>query len=359
MRVLAVVPYAPGRAPGQRYRIEQWARQLAGDGIELEVAPFLPWRTMDILYRPGHLLAKAAGALAGYARRPRDVVRAGSFDVVYLYREASPLGPAWIERLLASRTPIVYDFDDAIYLPATSSANAWLGALKNPPKTAALCRLSRHVMVGNEVLAAYAARHARTVTIVPSTIDTEMYVPLPRPPNPRPVLGWTGSATTLAHLAALRPVLARLRQVVDYELRIIGGHLSLPGLQATCLPWRAETEVDDLRPIDVGLMPLPDDEWSRGKCAMKALQYMALGTPAVVSPVGANATVVEHGVNGLHASTEEEWIDRIASLLRDPDRRAALGARGRHTVEERYSCRVQAPRVAGILREAARSGEGA
>jgi glycosyltransferase involved in cell wall biosynthesis len=351
--VLAVVPYAPGRAPGQRYRLEQWARHLAKDDISVELAPFLRSRTMDILYRPGHLLAKAKAALFGYARRPADVLRARSFDLVYLYREAAPLGPAWFERLLAARRPVVYDFDDAIYLPAASSANAWVRVLKSPAKTAALCRLARHVMVGNEVLAGYAGRHARALSVVPSTIDTEAYVPRSRPLNSRPVLGWTGSATTLAHLEVLRPVLARLRRVLDYELRIIGGRFDMPEIGPTCVPWRAETEVEDLRPIDVGLMPLPDDEWSRGKCAMKALQYMALGIPPVVSPVGANATVVEHGVSGLHASSEDEWVERLASLLRDSDRRAALGRQARKVVEDRFACLVQAPRVARILREAA------
>jgi len=357
VRVLAIVPYATGRAPGQRYRIEQWAPHLSAEGVEIEFAPFFPLRTMDILYRPGHLLAKAWGVIAGYARRPHTVLRAGSFDVAYVYREAAPLGPPWIERVLASRLPVVYDFDDAIYLPATSAANAWLGALKSPSKTAALCRLSNHVTVGNEVLAAFAHRHARVVSVVPSTIDTDTYIPLPGPATPRPVLGWTGSTTTLSHVAALRPVFLRLREVVDFELRIVGGALEMPGVRVTCLPWRAASEVEDLRAIDVGLMPLPDDEWSRGKCAMKALQYMALAIPAVVSPVGANASVVEHGVNGLHASTEDEWVERLASLLRDSSRRAALGARARRTVEAGYSCQVHAPRMARILRDAARRRE--
>ena len=184
IRVLAIIPYATGRAPGQRYRIEQWAPHLCAENVEIEFAPFLSARTTDILYRAGHLLAKGRGALAGYARRLRDVFRAGSFDVAYVYREAAPLGPAWIERLLALRVPVVYDFDDAIYLRATSAANAWVGALKSPSKTAAVCSLSRHVTVGNDVLAAFARRHARVVSVVPSTIDTDIYKPLPRPTEP-------------------------------------------------------------------------------------------------------------------------------------------------------------------------------
>jgi glycosyltransferase involved in cell wall biosynthesis len=308
---------------------------------------------MAVLYRHGHIPAKMWGAIGGYLRRPYDVWRAGSYHAAYVYREAAPIGPAWIERLLASRVPIVYDFDDAIYLRATSAANAWLGVLKSPGKTATVCGLARHVTVGNPVLAAFAQQYARVVSVVPSTIDTDAYLPLARPPSPRPVLGWTGSPTTLPHLASLVPALVRLSHLADFELRIVGGDLKVPGVRVTTLPWQAATEVEDLRVIDVGLMPLPDDDWSRGKCAMKALQYMALAIPAVVSPVGANASVVDHGVNGLHASTEDEWVEHLGALLRDPARRASLGTRARQTVEERYSCRVHAPRMARIFRDAA------
>jgi glycosyltransferase involved in cell wall biosynthesis len=129
--------------------------------------------------------------------------------------------------------------------------------------------------------------------------------------------------------------------------------LPLDGIPAQCAPWRPDTEVEDLRAFDVGLMPLPDDEWSRGKCGLKALQYMALGIPPVVSPVGVNTTIVRDGVNGFYARTEGEWVDRIALLLSDPGLRRALGQEARKTVENSYSARVHAPRVAQVLREAA------
>jgi glycosyltransferase involved in cell wall biosynthesis len=129
--------------------------------------------------------------------------------------------------------------------------------------------------------------------------------------------------------------------------------VDIEGLAVRCLPWRAETEPDDLRALDVGVMPLSGDEWSRGKCGMKALQYMALGIPPVVSPVGVNTTIVRDGVNGFYARTEEEWIDRMALLLEDELLRRSLGQEARRTVEESYSARTHAPRVAKILSEAA------
>jgi glycosyltransferase involved in cell wall biosynthesis len=308
---------------------------------------------MDVLYRRGHAAAKVRETLRGGLRRLGELLRPGSHDVLYVYREAAPLGPAWIESRLARRLPLVFDFDDAIYLPAHSEANAAARFLKRPGKVADVCRLARHVIVGNETLAGFARRHAAAVSVIPSSIDTDAYVVRERAPGPRPVVGWTGSVTTAPNLRTIAGALVRLRRRVDYELRLIGGALDLPGIDVRCVPWRAETEADDLRALDVGVMPLPDDEWTRGKGGMKALQYMGLAIPPVVSPVGANATIVEDGVSGFHARTEDEWVERLATLLGDPALRRRLGAAGRRAVEERYSAAVQAPRVARVLREAA------
>jgi len=347
------VPYPTGRVPGQRYRIEQWAPLLRAARIELTFSPFLSSLGMDVLYRRGRAATKLRETAGGHLRRLAELGRLAGHDVAYVFREAALLGPAWMERRMAGRLPIVFDFDDAIYLPAHAEANRAVRFLKRPGKAAELCRLARHVTVGNETLAAFARLHASAVTVVPSTIDTEAYVPRERPPNPRPVVGWTGSATTVPYLRALAGALVRLGQRVDYELRVIGGEVDIPGVRVSCRPWRPETEVEDLRVLDVGLMPLPDDEWTRGKCGMKALQYMGLAIPPVVSPVGVNAEIVRDGASGFHARSEEEWVERIALLLRDRDLRARMGGEARRTVEERYSARVQAPRMARVLREAA------
>jgi glycosyltransferase involved in cell wall biosynthesis len=223
--------------------------------------------------------------------------------------------------------------------------------LKSSKKTPTICGLARHVTVGNEALAAYARRHASAVTVIPSTIDTDEYRIAERAANVRPVVGWTGSTTTVRYLEALAPALRDLRGRLDFVLQVVGSEARLPGVEVGNVPWRAETEAEDLRPLDVGLMPLEDDDWSRGKCGLKALQYMALGIPPVVSPVGVNATIVRDGENGFHARNDAEWVDRIERLLRDPELRARLGAAARRTVEESYSARVQAPRMAEVFRK--------
>lgn len=353
IRVLALLPYPPGRAPGQRYRIEQWAPFLRLEGVHVSISPFLSPRGMDVLYEHGHVLVKTQEMLRGYLVRSAEALRVVSADVIFVYREAALLGPAWIERLFALRRPLVFDFDDAIYLADTSQANGWSRMLKPLSKPATICRLARHVTVGNEVLAEFAMDHAREVSVVPSTIDTDFYQLKPKVRNLVPVIGWTGSVTTAPYLSALAPALRRLREKCDFELRVIGAKLDIQGLAVRCVPWRAQTEPEDLRAFDIGLMPLPDDEWSRGKCGMKTLQYMGLAIPAVVSPVGVNQTIVQDGINGFYASTEDEWIDRIALLLADESLRERFGQEGRKTVEESYSARVQAPRVARILIDAA------
>lgn len=355
MRVLALLPYPTDRVPGQRYRIEQWAPLLRREGVEVTVSPFLAAAAMDVLYQPGHSVLKAAGTLRGYLRRLRETLLSALPEVIFVYREAALLGPAWLERILAWRRPLVFDFDDALYLADTSAANAWARAFKAVGKTAAICRVASQVTVGNPVLADFARTHSSRVTVIPTSIDTDLYQRPVRPCNRRPVVGWTGSATTLRYLERLVPALVRLRQACDFELRVIGGELRVAGLDVTCLPWRAATEVADLAPLDVGLMPLLDDPWSRGKCGLKALQYMALGIPPVVSPVGVNSAIVSHGRNGFLASSEEEWIAHLTALLRDPALRERLGEAARRTVEHGYSARVQAPRLAQVLRQAAAS----
>jgi glycosyltransferase involved in cell wall biosynthesis len=354
LRVLALVPYPTGRVPGQRYRIEQWTPLMKESGIEVTFAPFLSARGMDLLYQGGHRPAKIAETVLGFTRRFAQRRTRGDFDVAYVYREAALLAPAWLERLFIGGLPFVFDFDDALYIPTASAANAWAARLRSPQRVIASCRAARHVMVGNEVLAQFARPHARAVTIVPSTVDLAQYAPAVREENVRPIVGWTGSGTTQPHLAALGPALARLRQEVDYELRVIGdGAPDLPGVDVVRVPWRAETEAADLRDLDVGLMPVPDDEWGRGKCGMKAIQYMALGIPPVVSPVGMNTTLVGDGVSGFHARTPDDWVTAIARLLRDGALRRRMGAAARETVVAGYTAQVQAPRVAQLLRDSA------
>lgn len=357
--VCALVPYPPGITPSQRYRIEQWQPILASDGIDVELWPFLDDADLELLYSPRRWLDKARMVARATARRLAAVSRVGRFDVVIVHRAACLAGPALIERLIASRKPVVFDFDDAIYLLDTTAQNRIFGWLKFPGKTASLCRMSRHVVTGNEHLASYARRYNPNVTVVPSSIDTERYAPkrATRAPS-KVVIGWTGSATSQAHLEAFAPILQRIIEGHRAEVHVVSAHPpELRGVHVTWKRWAAEREVEDLAEFDIGIMPLPDDEWARGKSAFKAIQCMGMGVPVVCSAVGPSLALIRHGENGFLASAPSDWEEILGMLITNGSLRERVGAAGRRTIEERFSMTRSARALAWVVRAAAGDGE--
>jgi glycosyltransferase involved in cell wall biosynthesis len=355
MKVLALVPALFDTSPGQRFRIEQWSRHWPANAVELTIAPFEDAALHATLYQPGRTLTKARLLVQGLLRRFGLALRSGCFDLVYLFREAALLGPALVERLIAwRRIPIVFDFDDAVWVPYVSPSNKYFSYLKCFGKTATLCRISAHVLAGNPYLAEYARQHNANVSIVPTTIDTDLYqLPFaaPQRSNEAPVvIGWTGSYSTVQHLDTLRPVLSELKVRVPYKLSVVGTpQYELPGVKVDARAWKADTEVADLARFDIGIMPLPDDNWSKGKCGLKLLQCMALGIPVIGGRVGVNGDIIDDGVNGFLASSELEWTEKLTRLIEDPALRRTLGQRGQETVDQRYSAKIWAPRVQAIF----------
>ena len=340
IKVLALVPYPVGQTPSQRYRIEQWQPYLEREGISLELSPFATEGLMRVLYRRGHLASKALGLAAACTRRSLQLTQLGRYDAVLIHRAACLAGPAMLERAISlSGKPVIFDFDDAIYMLHTTSANETFGWLKFAGKTASICRSSTHVVVGNSYLAEYARQYCPQVTIIPSSVDTERYCPRGKQASKtRVVVGWMGSSTSQTHLEGFAPVMSELSMRPGVELRIISDREPvLPGVPFVWRPWSAESEVEELAQFDIGIMPMPDNLWTRGKCAMKALLYMSMGVPVICSAVGTNREVIIHGSNGLLAATSEEWVASLDTLVVDPAERERLGAAGRQTVEERYS----------------------
>jgi glycosyltransferase involved in cell wall biosynthesis len=352
MRVLAMVPALYDTSPGQRYRIEQWQPLLRERDVEIVHEPFESEELHSLLYKSGNLPRKLALVSHAIGRRLRSMKSVREFDLVYLFREAALLGPAWFERWIhSSGVPFVFDFDDAIFVSYKSPSNGYLSYLKFAAKTKTICRLASHVMVGNPYLAEFASQFNTRVTIVPTTIETDKYqVPAKERSEP-PVIGWTGSYSTVQHLDTLRTALKQLARQERFRLRVIGTpSYELEGVEVEAMPWRSATELEDLGAIDIGVMPLPDDNWSKGKCGLKALQFMALGIPTICSPVGVNSEIVQDGQNGFIAATDEEWVDKLRRLLRSVELRRTLGTAGRQTIEQKYSAKVQAPRVYEIFR---------
>ena len=352
-----LVPYPLGVVGGQRMRFEQWLSLLPPGAVDADIRPLFSPSAYRILYEPGHTVRKGVDAALALGRRVADAVAARRSDVVFLYREAFPLGPPLVEALLERRVPVVYDFDDAIFLGDTSAANRLAARLKPRGKVGRVVQGAAATTVGNDYLASFARRFSDSVHVLPTTVDVEEFVPRPRSRRQDGTvrIGWNGSRTTSPHLLGIAGALRRVLRELPVELVVVGDqHFRLEGAsRVTAKPFRAEAEVDEVSAFDIGLMPLPSDEWSLGKCGGKALVYMGLGVPAVVSPVGVNTDLVRDGEYGLWASTEDDWVEAIGRLVEDPGLRERLGAAGRETIVERYSGQRWAPRFLEVLEEAA------
>lgn len=341
MKVLFVVPYPVGQAASQRYRVEQWLPLLQEQGIIYKLAPFWSQRTWSVIYKSGHVRKKALGLLAGLWHRLLLLTRLSRYDYIFIHREATPVGPPWFEWMAAKifKKKIIFDFDDAIWLPGTISENSWVAKLKWHQKTAQICRWSYKVSCGNDYLQNYALQYKSATVLLPSVLDTEQgYIERKEQQTAEVVIGWIGSHSTLPYLQLIEPVLQRLEQKYRFKLYIIADRSPQLNVQSLVFKqWQRETEISDLLQLNIGLMPLPDTAWAKGKCAFKALQYMALGIPAVVSGVGANLQVVADGTTGYICHTEQEWYERLEQLIRSPDLRSKMGAAGRKRVQAHYS----------------------
>jgi glycosyltransferase involved in cell wall biosynthesis len=360
IRVLALSPI-PEEGAGCRFRIAQFIPYLESVGIDVTLQSLFTPEFFRLVYKKGQYLRKAVTFAALSLKRLASLTSSSRYDLIFIYREVLPLGPPLVERWLASRSrpPIVLDFDDAIFLPSVSEANRFIATLKQPGKMSTIVRLSDHVIVGNDFLAQYARRFSDHVSMIPTSVDLTRFVPrAPVASDPaRPlVIGWIGSPTTGRYLDTLSPVLQKLAKRHRFVLRISGtaDPVTIPGVEVDNAPWMLEHEVELFNTCDIGVYPLPDDDWSRGKCGFKAIQFMACGVPVVSSAVGVNREIIADGVNGFLASEDGDWLVKLDRLLSDADLRRRFAEAGRQTIAERYSLSVNAPKLAATLRAVAK-----
>lgn len=344
-KILFLVPYPEGESPSQRFRFEQYYQILEKAGFQYQVQSFWDVKTWKILYQPGQKIRKGLGFISGIFRRLKILTILLKFDFVFIHRETIPLGPPWLEWLIVlMQKKIIYDFDDAIWLPNTSEENELAATLKWHRKVNTICTWSYRISCGNLYLCDYAFKFNRNVAYNPTTIDTDHVhnpVLFPRETSTGIVIGWTGSHSTLPYLESITPLLNELTDLYPMvSILVIADRPPESGLKNLIFKkWSLETEIRDLAMMDIGIMPLPDDPWTRGKCGFKALQYMAMEIPTVASPVGINTTIIDHGINGFLASTTEEWKKLLEKLILSPELRISVGKEGREKVTRNYSVR--------------------
>ncbi len=356
MKILFITPYPTGEAPSQRFRFEQYFSELRKNGIDYDVSSFWDMKAWSILYSKGHWLGKFFGLLRGFSRRLSELFSLKQYDFVFIHREAAPFGPPLFEWLITKvfKKYTIYDFDDAIWLPNASENNGPLKRiLKRFHSTAAVCRFVNKVSVGNNFLGDFARRYNNQVVYNPTTIDTdEHHNTTTDHSNHKFIIGWTGSHSTMRYLEELAFVMEELERKFDFEFHVICDvppKFKLKSLKY--IKWSKQAEIDDLLNFNIGLMPLANEEWAKGKCGFKALQYMALGIPAVVSDDGVNAEIVDHDVNGCVCKTHADWIFYLSKLISEPDYLKRLSSKTREKIIAHYSLQSNKKNFVGLFNE--------
>jgi glycosyltransferase involved in cell wall biosynthesis len=324
-----------------RLRIIQFLPHLRRLGYEVDVFPLMdddclksryankPTRFFADLVKPG-------------LQRLQKLMRSKDYDLVWLQREAFPYLPWFLERLsYLNLPPIIVDYDDAVFHQYESEKNVLIRHLLNG-KIENVMRSAAAVVVGNDYLYSKAAlAGAKKIFQIPTVVEPEKYdiPPASRPEGFR--IGWIGTPSTAKYLNLIAPALSRAQSELGAEVIIIGlTHLNLPGVNAKLIPWSEETEAAELSKLSVGIMPLDNTPWELGKCGYKLIQYMASGLPVVASPIGTNASIVQHGVNGYLPASEGEWYAAFEQLKAQPQFATRFGEIGRQQVRSKYSIDV-------------------
>lgn len=348
------------RAASARQRFSQYQPYLVELGLKSENFSFFDDEYVSNLFMGRKFLS--GNVIKCYLRRFKDIFKSKSFDAIVVQCEVFPYLASFFDSLIRIYgAPIVFDYDDAIFHNYDMHRSFIVRALlaRKIDRIMAYCDL---VMAGNAYLADRArAAGARRVEIIPTVVDVDAYqVRSPAPEGGIVRIGWIGTpGTWTTYMASMMPLLTDIACAHGARIMAVGaGPAAKPHPMLDNLAWTEETEVAHIQQMDIGLMPLTDTPWSRGKCGYKLIQYMACGLPVIASPVGVNAKLVEHGVNGFLASTESQWRAALSMLLRDPALRQRMGAEGRRKVEGEYSLQVYGPRVAQLLLDVARKGRG-
>ena len=347
-RLLVLAKYGT-RAASTRYRFTQYFPALRAAGFEPELSPLLGDDHVLAHYHGRFDLRPVARA---FLNRAKDLLRSGGYSAALLNYEAFPYLPAIYEQLLALRIPIVFDIDDAIF--HRYDLNPWLRPFLGN-KIAKVAGLSRVALAGNEYLAANLRGRQRDVRVIPTVVDTSLYQPVQDRPDGPLVIGWIGSPSTSVYLDAILPALREVADGKRARLVFVGAGKAarLEGAHTELRDWAESSEIRDVQSFDIGIMPLSDDPWSRGKCGFKLVQYMACGKPVVASPVGVNSGIVG-SQSGVLASNAAEWKSALLRLVENEALRRELGAAARARIVANYSLERWAGDFVGAVKDSLR-----
>ena len=339
--ILMIVQYPENVSPCQRFRFELYRDLLKKNGYLVTTKSFLDKKGYEVVHRYGFVLKKMSALLNGFIGRFLLIPQIGKYDFILLQREFAPIGPPIFEWLFIKlfQKKIIYDFDDAIWIPSVSEQNSLAGNFKNAKKVKDICKWAYRISGGNEYLCNYAKQFNENVVYNPTCVDTEKkYNVLANHDVEKITIAWTGSFSTLKYLAITENALKRLQEKYDFNIKIICNQkpsLALRNMQY--VEWTEANEVSELASCQIGLMPLTCDEWSEGKCGFKLIQYLSLGIPSVSSSVGVNKKIIEEGVNGFFADSDEDWYSSIEKLILNADLRKKMGLTGRQKMIAQYS----------------------
>jgi glycosyltransferase involved in cell wall biosynthesis len=346
-KILFIVQYPEKVAPGQRFRIEAYKNLLMREGFDISFSPFMSSKGSEVVYKKGYVFTKIRATIGGFVRRFMLLHSVRHFTVVFIYREITPIGPAFFEWLITKvyKKRVIYDFDDAIWLYFEQTESSFFTKIiKNKSKVKQIISWSSKISCGNEFLCNYARQFNKNVFYNPTCVDTEnRYIPSKKKDNNQITIGWTGSFSTLNYIKNLEPVLRKLEKKYEFCLLIICNKKIDFALKSyEYIEWNEQNEIQDLSKIDIGLMPLENEIWSEGKCGFKLIQYMALEIPAVASPVGVNKKLLQNEDAGFLCSSEEQWYLALEKLINDQSLRERMGKNGRLIVSKQYSVKSNA-----------------
>ena len=361
MRVLGLSSY-PVESAATRFRLTQFVEPLAAEGITLEIVSFLNRSQFADLYAPQRTASKLLSLVPSILKRVSLLKDVRRYDVLFVQREAMFFGPAIFEWLYrrTSGAPMVLDLDDATYVSYVSPSYGRAGSfLKFFGKTDKLIKSSRVVTCGNRYIAEHVESLGTKAVVIPTVVDTDEFRPTVRS-NEVPLIGWIGTHSTYPFLEWLFPVLEKLAEKHRFALKIVGANKSdirLKGIDVVNLPWELDREIEHFQSLDIGLYPMTlsgsaNEEWLQGKSGFKAIQYMAVGVPFVMSPIGVAGEIGEPGVTHLNATSEQDWYTHLNKLLSDDAFRSRMGEAGRRHSLENFTVELQATLLAKTLREA-------